>query len=109
MAKVLCDFTFDDEIYILIASLGRGLSVDAIAACDNAGRKRAADVHEQCALLSVLLHSGIPFETFERAQKLGPLTMSIVASVTRARHQVAASMACSKQQREKQLIAGNSL
>lgn len=98
--KLACDFTFDDNVYIIAATLDAGYHVVGLEALGNVGKPRASDVHEQCALIGVLLTSGIPFDYFEHAQKLGPLTMSIIAGCVRARDAAIASL------RSAQLLEG---
>lgn len=84
MTKLVCDFTFDHQVYALTAQMDRAFDIVDCAALTNTG-SRASDVHEQCALIGLLLRSGTTFEFFEHAIKLGPLTMSIVSAITRAR------------------------
>ncbi len=92
MVRLACDFTFDDQIYVVAAEVDRAFDVTGLKALDNTGRPRAADVHEQCALIGVLVESGIAFDYFENATKLGPLTMSIVSAVVRGRDKALASL-----------------
>ena len=93
MAKILCEFNFDGELYVFNAELTRGLEITDLSFVSNPGRRREAALRELVVLVGNLLRSGLPFETLERAEKLSPLMMSIVAAVQAARGRIARALA----------------
>jgi hypothetical protein len=106
MTKLVCDFTFDEHIYALTVDVDAALNISNCRALANTG-PRSADVHEQCAMIGVLVSSGVSFDYFENATKLGPLTMSIVAGIVRARDRAAAADVSARRAKERALIEGS--
>lgn len=93
MAKVLCDFMFDRQAYLFTAEIGRDFAVRGLRPLANDGLPRAADVYEQCVLIDGLIRLGLDFGVLESVVRLGPLTLSIVAAVSRARVKYARTLA----------------